>query len=85
LPIYITFQPYRYMLLVVDLQTGLLSSLIYSFIGIVMAVFAAKVVDWITPGQLFRQLTDEKNMPLAIFTGLMVLGICIIIAAAIAG
>lgn len=50
-----------------------------------MAVFAAKVVDWITPGQLFRQLTDEKNVPLAIFTGLMILGICIIIAAAIAG
>jgi hypothetical protein len=30
-------------------------------------------------------LVDEKNTPLAIFTGLLVLGICIIIAAAIAG
>lgn len=73
------------MLLVVDLQTGLVGSLVYALVGIIMAVFAAKVVDWITPGQLFRQLTDEKNVPLAIFTGLMVLGICIIIAAAIAG
>jgi uncharacterized membrane protein YjfL (UPF0719 family) len=73
------------MLLVTDLPMGILSSVIFAFIGIVMAVFAAKVVDWITPGQLFRQLTDEKNVPLAIFTGLMILGICIIIAAAIAG
>jgi uncharacterized membrane protein YjfL (UPF0719 family) len=74
-----------FMLLVVELTQGIVLSLAYAFLGIVMAVFAAKVVDWITPGQLFRQLTDEKNVPLAIFTGLMILGICIIIAAAIAG
>jgi uncharacterized membrane protein YjfL (UPF0719 family) len=73
------------MLLVVELTQGVINSLIYALLGIVMAVFAAKVVDWITPGQLFRQLVDEKNTPLAIFTGLLVLGICIIIAAAIAG
>lgn len=73
------------MLLVVELTQGIVLSLAYAFLGIVMAVFAAKVVDWITPGHLFRQLTDEKNVPLAIFTGLMILGICIIIAAAIAG
>jgi uncharacterized membrane protein YjfL (UPF0719 family) len=69
----------------VSLETGVVASLLYSLVGIIMAVFAAKVVDWITPGNLFRQLTDEKNIPLAIFTGLLVLGICIIIAAAIAG
>jgi uncharacterized membrane protein YjfL (UPF0719 family) len=69
----------------VSLETGVVASLLYSIVGIIMAVFAAKVVDWITPGNLFRQLTDEKNVPLAIFTGLLVLGICIIIAAAIAG
>ncbi len=73
------------MLLVIDLTNGIINSLIYALLGIVMAVFAAKVIDWITPGNLFKQLTDEKNMPLAVFTGLMVLGVCIIIAAAIAG
>lgn len=73
------------MLLVIDLADGIIHSLIYALLGIVMAVFAAKVIDWITPGNLFRQLTDEKNVPLAIFSGLMVLGICIIIAAAIVG
>jgi putative membrane protein len=73
------------MLLVIDLFNGVLNSFIYALLGIVMAVFAAKVIDWITPGNLFRQITEEKNLPLAIFTGLMVLGVCIIIAAAIAG
>jgi uncharacterized membrane protein YjfL (UPF0719 family) len=74
-----------FLFFLVSLETGVIASLLYSLVGIIMAVFAAKVVDWITPGNLFRQLTDEKNMPLAIFTGLLVLGICIIIAAAIAG
>jgi uncharacterized membrane protein YjfL (UPF0719 family) len=74
-----------FLFFLVSLETGVVASLLYSLVGIIMAVFAAKVVDWITPGNLFRQLTDEKNVPLAIFTGLLVLGICIIIAAAIAG
>ena len=73
------------LLLFVPLDVGVVSSIVYALLGIALAMLAAKVVDWITPGDLFRQLTEEKNMPLAIFTGLMVLGICIIIAASIAG
>jgi putative membrane protein len=73
------------LLLFVPLDVGVVSSIVYALLGIALAMLAAKVVDWITPGDLFRQLTEEKNMPLALFTGLMVLGICIIIAAAIAG
>lgn len=71
--------------LIVPLETGIIGSIVYGLIGTAMAVFATKVVDWITPGSLFKQLADEKNVPLAIFTGLMVLGICIIIAASIVG
>jgi putative membrane protein len=71
--------------LFVPLETGILGSIVYGLIGMTMAILAAKVVDWITPGNLFQQLTDEKNVPLAIFTGLLVLGICIIIAASISG
>lgn len=73
------------MLLVVDLSTGVVNSLIYALLGIAMAIFAAKVVDWITPGKLFRLLVEEKNVALGLFAGLLVLGICIIIAAAIVG
>ncbi len=71
--------------LFVPLETGIIGSVVYGLIGMAMAILAAKVVDWITPGSLFKQITDEKNMPLAIFAGLLVLGICIIIAASITG
>jgi uncharacterized membrane protein YjfL (UPF0719 family) len=71
--------------LFVPLETGIVGSIVYGFIGMAMAIVAAKIVDLITPGSLFKQLTDERNTPLAIFTGLLVLGICIIIAASITG
>jgi putative membrane protein len=71
--------------LFVPLESGIIGSIVYGLIGITMAILAAKVIDWITPGNLFHQLTDEKNVPLAIFTGLLALGICIIIAASISG
>jgi len=72
------------MLLVVT-ESGIYSSIIYALLGIALAIFATKVIDWITPGNLYRQLAQEHNLPLAVFAGLFVLGICIIIAAAISG
>lgn len=72
-------------LLFVPIETGIVSSIVYALLGIVLALFVTKVVDWVTPGHLYRQLTEEQNLPLAVFTGLLVLGVCIIIAAAIAG
>ena len=67
------------------LVDGILSTLIYGIIGIAMAALSLRVVDAITPGNLNKQLTEEKNMALAIVVGCLCLGVCIIIAAAVAG
>lgn len=63
---------------------GIISTLIYSGIGIVMAFVAFKVCDILTPGDLSGQIS-ENNTALAIVAGCSMLGVCIIIAAAIAG
>lgn len=55
-------------------------TIIYSAIGIVMAVIGFKVVDWLTPGDLAEDVAHKENRALAILTGSMILGICIIIA-----
>lgn len=73
------------LMLLMSFGDGIISSFLYASIGILMALLVTKIVDWVTPGNLFHQLTDERNMPLAVFTGLLALGICIIIAAAISG
>ncbi len=69
----------------VSLEKGILGTLLYSAIGIVMCVVAYYVIDLIIPGKMGKQIAEDKNMAIAIVAGSMILGVCIIIAAAIAG
>ncbi len=73
------------MLLIKPLLTGLLDTLIYSLLGIALCFFAFKVVDWMLPGDLPTQIADDRNVAIAIVAAAMILGVSIIIAAAIAG
>ncbi|WP_051203265.1 DUF350 domain-containing protein [Hugenholtzia roseola] len=63
-----------------SLLQGVADSLLYSFIGLAMALLAFKVIDWITPGKMSEQIAKENNIALAIVVGSLVLGVCIIIA-----
>jgi putative membrane protein len=67
------------------LVDGILSTILYGAIGMVMATLSFKVLDLVTPGDLKKQLCDDKNIALGLVVGLQGLGVCIIIAAAIAG
>lgn len=58
----------------------ILETIVYSAIGIVMAVIGFKVVDWLTPGDLAEDVAHKENRALAILAGAMILGVCIIIA-----
>jgi len=57
-----------------------LETIVYSVIGILMAVIGFKVVDWLTPGDLAEEVTHKENRALAILAGAMMLGVCVIIA-----
>lgn len=67
-----------------DIADGLISTIVYSVIGIMMAFVSYKVIDLVTPGDLSKDIAKD-SVALAIVAGLTILGICIIIAAAIAG
>jgi uncharacterized membrane protein YjfL (UPF0719 family) len=60
--------------------TELASTVLYSIVGIVMAVIGFKVVDWLTPGDLAEEVTHKENRALAVLAGSMMVGVCIIIA-----
>ncbi len=61
-------------------STELISTIVYSVVGIVMGVLGFKVVDWLTPGNLAEEVANKENRALAILAGSMMLGVCIIIA-----
>jgi uncharacterized membrane protein YjfL (UPF0719 family) len=56
--------------------------LVFSVLGIILALLGYKVIDWITPGNMSKQIA-EGNTAMAILAGFMILGICLIIATAI--
>lgn len=66
-------------------SAGIISTLIYTLIGIVVAVISYFIVDLLIPGKMGKQIAEEKNLPIALVAGSMILGICIIIAASISG
>lgn len=61
------------------------SSLIYSGIGLVIYLGGFILVDKLTPGNLWKELIEDRNIAVAILMGSVAIGISMIISAAIHG
>lgn len=68
-----------------NLYEALGSAVGFGAVGIIMAILGFKLFDWITPGNLGEEITSKNNMAAAILAGAVVLGVSIIMAAAIHG
>lgn len=64
---------------------SLLSSVVYSFMGILILLISYVVIEKITPENLWKEIIEKKNVALAILASSFVLAIAIIIASAIHG
>jgi putative membrane protein len=63
----------------------ILAALVYSGLGITILCFSTRVFDWLTPGDMWKDIVVEKNLPLAITLAAMIIAVGNIIAAAIHG
>jgi len=71
---------------IVDARSPLgnfISVIAYSMIGTAVLFLAYKIIDWILPADVEAEIFEKKNVAAAIFKGLLLLGIAIIIAAVI--
>ena len=64
---------------------NVIAALLYSFIGILIFVVSFVILDKATPYQLWTELVEKKNTALAVLVGAVMIGLSIIIAAAIHG
>ncbi|MBN9293225.1 MAG: DUF350 domain-containing protein [Flavobacteriia bacterium] len=64
---------------------GILNSLIYCFIGIVLLLASYFVIEKITPEKSWKEIVENKNHALAIIFSALIIGISMIISAAIHG
>ena len=60
----------------------LLNAVIFASLGIAVFALAGALLLKLTPLNLWRELTTERNVAVAIFAGAAAIGLCLIIAAA---
>lgn len=61
-----------------------LATLVFGIMGIALTLFGFKLFDWITPHiDLERELAEKNNIAVAIVCGSVILGIAIVMAAAV--
>ena len=61
------------------------NSIIFSLLGVAVFWVSFLTIDTLTPYNLWKEISEEKNVALAIVVAAIALGICTIIAAAIHG
>ncbi|CAN0487688.1 unnamed protein product [Phaeothamnion confervicola] len=61
----------------------LINSLVFSLLGVIVFWVSFVIIDKITPYDLWKEIIEKRNQPLATIVAAMCLGIAIIVAAAI--
>lgn len=64
---------------------ALVSTAIFALVGTIIAILSYKLFDRFTPGDLSQEIIQNKNMAAAIVVASVILGVCLIVAAAIVG
>ncbi len=67
---------------IVDLNT-VLASLIYAGLGIAILLISFVIIDKLTPQNLWKEVSQNKNTALAMMASAYILAVAIIIASAI--
>lgn len=62
-----------------------LATIVYSLIGIVMFAASFLIIRIVTPFSLRKEIEEDQNTALAILIGSVILGLSLIIAAAVGG
>lgn len=68
-----------------DLGQLIINSLVFSGIGIAVLLIAYVIIERITPENTWKKITQENNTAIAIVFGALIIGISMIISAAIHG
>lgn len=61
----------------------LISTVFYTFVGVALMGMVWKVIDWLTPFPIMKEIEQDQNMALAVLIGMLFISISIIIAAVI--
>lgn len=67
-------------------EIGILAtSLVYAVVGVVLLFIAYRIFDMLTPTDMNKAIFEEKNVAVGVTVGFFILGLAVVIAAAIHG
>ncbi len=55
---------------------------LFAVVGFVLAILGYKLFDYFTPGDLQKEIIENKNVAAALLGAAVIVGICIVVAAA---
>lgn len=61
---------------------ALLGTALFAIFGFVLAILGYKLFDYFTPGDLHKEILENKNVAAAVIGAAVIIGICIVVAAA---
>lgn len=74
------------LLLAIDINVdNIVNALIYSFLGLILFALFWGIVIWVSPFSIRKEIEDDQNTSLGIILGAMIIGIAMIISAAVGG
>lgn len=65
-----------------SLGQALLYMLIFTVVGMALAILGYKLFDRFTPGDLNKEIVEQKNVAAALLGAAVIIGTCILVAAA---
>ncbi len=63
--------------------TGLVSTAVYGIVGIMLSILGYKIYDWTVPFSLTKELEEDQNTAVGLVVAGIMIGVAIIVAAAI--
>jgi putative membrane protein len=73
------------MLLIVPVLQAVLNTVLYTFLGLVLFAIAFFIMGKATPFSLRKEIEEDQNIALAIVMGSVIIGIAMIVVAAVSG
>jgi len=68
-----------------SLMEALGAMIVFALVGIALAIAGYRIFDKCTSGDLNKEIVENKNVAAAIIAGAVILGVCVIVAAAMIG
>lgn len=64
---------------------SLVAMAVFALAGIILAIVGYKLFDLCTPGDLHEEILKNRNTAAAVIGAAVIIGVCIVVAAAIVG